>query len=463
MYFGVATAAYQIEGAWNVDGRGACIWDTFSHTPGKIAGDQNGDVADDHYHRYAQDIQLLQSLGIKHYRFSLSWSRILPTGKVQPVNQAGVDFYNRILNLLQQANIEPLVTLYHWDLPQALMDEYNGWIDARVIDDYRDWVALAFTLFGDRVKHWSTFNEPWVFCNLGYGNGVHAPGRCSNRTLCPEGDSATEPYLCAHNILLSHAQAVHVFRQYFPPGSASISMTMNADWAEPLTTSPQDIEAADRHMQFFLGWFADPLYFGDYPLVMRQRLNGTLPVFTAEQQKMLQGSIDFFGLNHYSSFYCANNPNPGPHDAEATIGSHEKNGVPIGVQADSDWLFVVPWGVRKILNWISQRYHYPPIVITEEGVDVPNESNFPLSQALNDTFRVNYFQSYLHEVECAYFIDHVNIIGYNAWSLMDNFEWADGYSKRFGIVYVDYANDLQRHVKDSARWLVNYFNLTSSL
>lgn len=457
--WGAATAAYQIEGAYKEGGRGLSIWDTFSHTPGKTANGDTGDVADDSYHRFEQDIALAQQMGITHYRFSIAWSRILPNGDF-PVNKEGVEFYNKLINTLISKGIEPFVTLYHWDLPQALEDKYEGWLDERSVAAFSRYAEVCFLNFGDRVKNWLTFNEPLTFVGLGYAYGIHAPGRCSDRSRCAKGNSGTEPYIVAHNVLKAHGRAVAIYRELKQATDkildGKIGITLNVDWAEPLTNSQADKDAAERLLQFNLAWFADPVFFGKYPDVMVQNVGGRLPSFTAEESALIKGSWDFFGLNHYTSKYAAQ-PNwgfsPGSYDGDTWVATTTtgSNGKPIGVRADSEWLYVVPWGFRSLLNWVAERYGNPGIFVTENGCDVPDESSLPLDKALKDDFRVDFYKEYIGNMSLA-IEDGVDVRGYFAWSLLDNFEWADGYSKRFGLHYVDYKDGLKRYAKDSAKW-----------
>ncbi|KAL9646987.1 hypothetical protein ABK040_013843 [Willaertia magna] len=460
--FGTATAAYQIEGAWNEDGKGPNIWDWFSHIPGKIANNDNGDVADDHYHQVKSDIEIMKKLGLKNYRMSISWSRIIPTGLIKDgINQKGIDHYNNEINQLVDNGINVYITLYHWDLPLGIHQRYNGWLNASaIVPAFTEYADLCFGLFGDRVKEWITFNEPWVTAWLGYGTGGNSPGRCTGCNI-NGGNSSTEPYIVAHNQLLAHAQTVKLFREkYQKKQNGKIGITLNSNFNEPISNDQKDIEAAERQQQFDLGWFADPVVFGDYPQVMKDLVGDRLPKFTPEEKNLLKGSLDFFGLNHYTSNYVKHNDGPQPAPEKRTwetdsraIKLTEKDGKVIGILADSDWLYVVPWGIRKILNWIDHRYNGIPIYITENGVDAPKESSLPVQTALNDTFRVDYLRSYINEVSKAILIDNCNVQAYFCWSLMDNFEWADGYSKRFGIVYVDYkSNGLPRYFKNSALW-----------
>jgi beta-glucosidase len=472
--WGVATAAYQIEGAHNQDGRSPSIWDKFSHS-GRILSGENGDVATDHYHRWHEDVQLMKKLGVQSYRFSISWTRVLPDGscsvpgdlKTCNLNDKGVEYYTQLIDALLEAGIEPYVTIYHWDLPQILLDRYNGWLSPNVVQDYIDYATLLFQTFGGKVNNWITFNEPYVFCTHGYKSGLHAPGWLL-------GD---KKYLCGHHVLQAHAKVVDIFRKEYKRDGGRIGLTMNAFWYEPYDTNIRSKslysssyplclnlkishlagkEAAQRAVEFELGWFADPIHLGDYPPVMRERLGKNLPEFTPEEKQLLKGSSDFFGLNHYTTWWAMDNP----------LSKHDKGVIPtpwrpfrfIGPKADGVWLFVVPWGFRKLLNWISERYSHPSIIITENGVSAPKEHSNPVTDVLNDDFRVSYFRDYLSEMKAAMEQDNVNIAGYFAWSLLDNFEWTDGYSKRFGLIYVDYKNNCTRHVKKSAYKLSAYFN-----
>lgn len=384
----------------------------------------------------------------------------------------GIKFYKGILEHLLDNGIEPFVTLFHWDLPHNLDEQHNGWLNSSIVNAFDLYARVCFQHFGGLVKHWLTFNEPLSFCWLGYGSGLHAPGRCSDRSRCTAGNSQLEPYIAGHNVLLSHARAVKSFRQMLGHDSKQqIGIALNADWAEPWNaSSPADIAASERHMQFQLAWLADPIYFGDYPASMKERLPH-LPKFSRLEQWLLKGSTDFFGINHYSSKYVkdGSHNNNDPSDAEKVIKLYyDKDGLPIGPRADSEWLWVVPWGMRKLLSWIDQRYHYPIIYVTENGVNVPGESKIyedatrsnedtqALARALNDTFRVKYYEDYLAEVKKAIELDGVDVRGYFAWSFVDNFEWADGYDKRFGLHFIDYNNNLKRHPKQSAKWFAQF-------
>ncbi len=439
--WGCATSAYQIEGAHGKDGKGPSIWDEFVQAPGRIKNNDHGNIAIDHYHRFKEDVALIKAQGFKVYRFSIAWPRVIPSGKGE-VNEAGIQFYNDLIDELLANDIEPWVTLYHWDLPQALQEEYGGWLDPQVVEHFKEYAKLCFERFGDRVKHWITFNEPWVITILGYGQGAFAPGRKSN----------SEPYLSGHHILLSHAHAVDLYRNQFAHQKGTIGITNNCDWREPRTDQPQDIAAAQRALEFFLGWFADPVYKGDYPQVMRDRLGERLPTFTDTEKALLKGSSDFFGLNHYTTMYAADGEGKSQDNIKGNGGISEDQDVILS--QDESWELtamewaVVPWGCRKLLEWISDRYDSPDIYITENG--------FACDDALIDgqiddsNTRLKYFNQYL--CACHKAIEKgVNLKGYYAWSMFDNFEWAHGYGSRFGINYVDYET-LERIPKESAKW-----------
>jgi beta-glucosidase len=443
--WGTATSAYQIEGGYLEQGKGPSIWDAFVSIPGKIEGSDTGNIACDHFNKYKEDIKLLKELGVNAYRFSISWSRILPSGKGE-INEEGIQFYNRIIDELIENGITPWVTLYHWDLPLALQLEDDGWLSESLVEHFVNYAEVCFKHFGDRVKNWITFNEPWVVAILGHGHGVFAPGRTS----------VDEPYKVAHNILLAHAHTVQKYRNEYKHQSGTIGITNNCDWREPLTQSEKDVEAAERALLFFLGWFADPVYKGDYPQVMKERLGNRLPSFTAEQKALLKGSSDFFGLNHYTTMYASHSDGSNQDmDVHGNGGLAEDQDVQLTI--DKEWELtemkwaVVPWGCRKLLKWIDERYDHPDIYITENGCAYPDEI---VNGVVEDQKRITYFDGYLKA--CAKAIDEgIKLKGYFAWSFMDNFEWSSGYSKRFGIYYIDFET-LERIPKASANWFKDF-------
>lgn len=441
--WGTATASYQIEGGWLEGGKGLSIWDIFAHTPGKILDGTNGDVASDHYHRYREDVALMAAMGIRAYRFSIAWPRLLPAGRGAP-NKEGIRFYSGLIDALLECGIEPWVTLYHWDLPAALQVECDGWLGAGIADDFATYAGLCFEQFGNRVKRWITFNEPWVVSLLGHGEGVFAPGRVSN----------SEPYLVGHNILRAHGKAVALYRDRFQGRQGGlIGMVNNCDWREPASDSREDRDAAERAVQFFLGWFADPLYCGNYPEVMRRRVGARLPRFSPEERSRIRGSSDFFGLNHYSTMYVSR-PLPGEKVRFAATG---KGGIAgdqgIRLAADPSWPTttmgwgVVPWGFRKLLHWIHDRYDAPDIVVTENGCSLDDRV---VDGEVRDEARIDYLRAYLQECHEA-IREGVKVKGYFLWSLMDNWEWASGFTKRFGLYHVDFPTG-KRTPKSSVAW-----------
>ncbi|TKV97466.1 hypothetical protein SEVIR_9G496400v4 [Setaria viridis] len=460
--FGTAAAAYQYEGAVKVDGRGQTIWDTFAHTFGKISDFSNADVAVDQYHRFQEDVQLMADMGMDAYRFSIAWSRIFPNGTGQ-VNQAGIDHYNKVINALLSKGIQPYVTLYHWDLPQALEDRYNGWLDRQIVNDFAAYAETCFKAFGDRVKHWITINEPHTVAVQGYDAGLHAPGRCSVllHLYCKSGNSGTEPYIVAHNFILAHATVSDIYRRkYKATQNGQLGIAFDVIWYEPMTNSTIDIEATKRAQEFQLGWFADPFFFGDYPATMRTRVAERLPKFTAEEAALVKGALDFVGINHYTTFYTRHNDtniigvllNDTLADTGTISLPFDKNGKPIGDRANSIWLYIVPSGMRKLMNYVKERYNSPPVYITENGMDDSNNPFTSIKDALKDSKRIKYHNDYLTNLAASIKEDGCDVRGYFAWSLLDNWEWAAGYTSRFGLYFVDYRDNLKRYPKNSVQW-----------
>jgi beta-glucosidase/6-phospho-beta-glucosidase/beta-galactosidase len=298
--WGVATSSYQIEGAAHEGGRGLSIWDTFCEKEGEIADGSNGDVACDHYHRFKEDVQLMKTLNIKAYRFSISWPRILPNGNNMEINPEGLAFYNALIDELLLHDIEPWITLYHWDLPQALEDEYGGWLSRKIVDDFGRYASICFQSFGDRVKRWITINEPWTVAVQAYSDGTKAPGRLGNPQV--------EVYVAAHHLLLAHARAAKIYKQIFAFQKGTIGISNCGDFRYPLNPESQDDrDAAERAMVFQYAWFTDPLVLGDYPKEMRERIGNRLPTFSKAERLEMIGSLDFQGLNHYSTLYASSN------------------------------------------------------------------------------------------------------------------------------------------------------------
>ncbi|KAK7063678.1 glycoside hydrolase family 1 protein [Favolaschia claudopus] len=455
--WGFATASFQIEGSTNADGRGKSIWDDFSRIPGKTLDGRNGDDATDSYKLWQEDIALLARYGVKSYRFSLSWSRIIPLGgRKDPINPKGIEFYSNFIDALLANNIIPFVTLYHWDLPQALHDRYGGWLNKdEIVQDYANYAKVCFENFGDRVKFWLTMNEPWCVSILGYGRGVFAPGRSSDRTRSPEGDSSTEPWIVGHSVILAHAHAVKVYREEFKPRQGGqIGITLNGDWQMPYDDSPENVAAAQHALDVAIGWFADPIYLGQYPAYMQQILGNRLPQFTPAELAVVKGSSDFYGMNTYTTNLCRAG---GDDEFQGFVDYTftRPDGTQLGNQAHCGWLQDYPEGFRALLNYLWKRYRMP-IYVTENGFSVKNESDKPKEVAVKDLERVNYYRGVTSNLQAAILEDGVDIRAYLAWSLLDNFEWADGYVTRFGVTYVDY-NTQERIPKDSAMFIVKWF------
>ncbi|WJX57387.1 Beta-glucosidase 40 [Trifolium repens] len=469
--FGTASSAFQYEGAVKEDGRGdglgLSVWDTFSHSPGKIQRNSNADIAVDQYHRYEEDIQLMKDMGMDAYRFSISWTRIFPNGS-GVVNQAGIDHYNKLIDALLAKGIEPYVTLYHWDLPQALEDKYNGWLSPLIIKDFAAYAETCFQKFGDRVKHWITFNEPHTFAMMGYDVGQHAPGRCSIllHKLCRSGNSAIEPYIVAHNVLLSHSIVADIYRKKYQKIQAGfVGISLDVIWFESATNSKEDIEATQRALDFTLGWFLDPLIFGDYPKSMKSRVGRRLPKFTKSQSSLVKGSFDFVGINHYTTFYAMHNGSntlrAALHDYISDAGALTIpfNGTEIiGEKANSLWLYIVPQGMRSLMNHIKHKYGNPLVIITENGMDDPNDPSISIKDALNDVKRITYHNDYLSNLLASIKEDGCNVNGYFVWSLLDNWEWQAGYTSRFGLYFIDYNDNLKRYPKKSVEWFKKFLN-----
>ncbi|XP_034222467.1 beta-glucosidase 24-like [Prunus dulcis] len=462
--FGAASASYQYEGAAFEDGRGPSIWDNFTHQyPEKIADGTNGDVAINQYHRYKEDLAIANNIGLDAYRFSISWSRLLPNGTLSGgVNQAGIEYYNKLINETIRQGLKPFATIFHWDLPQALEEEFGGLLSRQIVHYFRDYADLCFREFGDRVKYWITLNEPYTVSNMGYAIGTFAPGRCSNwqQLNCTGGNSAREPYLVTHHLLLSHAAAVQVYRnKYQASQKGVIGITLVSHWFKPVSEAPHHRNAATRALDFMFGWFMEPITSGHYPHSMRHLVGDRLPPFKEEESKLLAGSFDFLGLNYYTTYYASyaghnNSVKPSYVTDPRVNQSPELNGVLIGPQAGSSWLYVYPKGIHDLLVYVKKKYNDPIIYITENGVDELDDPNLSLVEALNDTDRIDYYHRHICYVQAA-IKDGVKVKGFFAWSLLDNFEWASGYTVRFGLNYVDFKDGLKRYEKRSAQWFKN--------
>uniref|UniRef100_A0A2A4JUL2 beta-glucosidase n=1 Tax=Heliothis virescens TaxID=7102 RepID=A0A2A4JUL2_HELVI len=502
--FGVATSAYQVEGAWNVSGKGESIWDRLTHEhPEDIFDHSNGDIADGCYYKVKEDVRLMKDLGISFYSFSAIVIIIFIYLILSKVNEDGIRYYNELIDELIHNNITPALTMYHWDLPQYL-GEMGGWTNPLMADYFVDYARVLLDNFGSKVKLWMTFNEPLSFC----------------RQYDPYG---TKDYLCGHNVLRAHGMVYRMFeKEYRDKIGGEMSIVISFSWSEPHSDSKEDQTAAETDRQFGYGWFANPIFseVGDYPAIMRSVVDenskqqgfarSRLPYFTPQEVKMLRGSWDYLALNHYTTFMVKHRPKK--NDSEPTyindinVESYQKDDWP---KTNSSWLKVVPWGFRKALNWIKLAYKNPKVLVTENGrstqpglsdidrisyIDeylramhsamyedgcnvVPwgfrkalnwiklayknpkvlvTENGRSTQPGLSDIDRISYIDEYLRAMHSAMYEDGCNVIGYTYWSFLDNFEWSRGYSERFGLIEVDYKSpNLTRTPRQSAKYFTN--------
>ncbi|XP_040958601.1 beta-glucosidase 46 [Gossypium hirsutum] len=465
-FFGTSSSAYQYEGAYLANGKGLNNWDVYSHKPGNLIVDgSNADIAVDHYHRYLEDIDLMHSLGVNSYRFSISWARILPKGRFGEINEAGIKFYNNLIDGLLLKGIEPFVTLTHMDFPQELEDRYGSWLSPESQEDFAYYADICFKSFGDRVKYWVTFNEPSFQVKFGYQAGTFPPSRCSKPFgNCTYGDSEKEPFITAHNIILAHIAAVHIYRtKYQATQGGSIGIVLHCFWYEPISNSVADKLAAERAQSFSINWFLDPIIFGRYPQEMQDILGSILPEFSTTEKQKLNKGLDFIGINHYTSYYVqdcmfsACEPGPGTSKMEGYCAqSSQKNGTPIGEPTELAGRNVYPQGMEKIVTYLKDRYHNVPMIITENGYGDMNKPNSTTESLLHDVERIKYLAGYLDALSTA-IRKGADVRGYFVWSLLDNFEWNSGYTIRFGLHHVDYET-LRRTPKSSATWYRNFIS-----
>ncbi|CAH1447510.1 unnamed protein product [Lactuca virosa] len=450
--FGAGTSAYQVEGAVLEDGRSLSIWDTFVHSGFPLYNGPNGDIACDGYHKYKEDIELMADTGLEAFRFSISWSRLIPNGRGS-INVKGLQFYNDFINRLIGHGIQPHVTLNHFDLPQILEDEYRGWLSRKSVKDFVAYADVCFREFGDRVSHWTTLNEPNALALGGYDVGVTPPGRCSfpfGEFNCSEGDSTTEPYLAAHHMLLAHASAVRLYwEKYSVVQHGSVGMDLMATWFEPYTNTIEDIKATERVMAFNLGWFLNPLVNGEYPKIMKKNAGNRIPTFTKLESETIKGSFDFIGINHYGIAYVKDHPSSLEMDNRDAIEDTAATLIYSGGEIIPSQFPVIPLTLQKLLNFLKDEYGNPSVYIHENGqVQQHNGS-------LIDTPRVEYLHAYIGSVLDA-LRNGSNTHGYFVWSFLDLFEM-DGYNSSFGMYYVDRDDkELTRYPKLSSQWYGNF-------
>jgi beta-glucosidase len=433
--WGVATSAYQIEGATKADGRGECVWDRFCSTPGKIADQSNAEVACDHYNRWREDIALMKWLGVSTYRFSIGWPRVFPTGK-GTVNKAGLDFYDKLVDGLLEAGIRPFVTLNHWDIPQALQDA-GGWPARDTAKAFADYAAVVGDRLGDRVRDFVTHNEPWCVAHLGFENGEHAPG-------LKDPPSALR---AAHHLMLSHGMATQALRATAP--NAEVGIVLNLVPGYPASPSSADQEATQRFDGFFNRWYLDPLYRSEYPQdAIEERLRqghlkeASLPYIKPGDMKLISTPTDFLGINYYSRAICRSDLVSESDNAPRTIAEPGPE-----AKTDMGWE-VYPDGLRVLLERVTRDYSPKKLYVTENGcayATAPDQTGH-----IADNQRTEYLRGHFQAIHAA--IEHgVPLAGYFCWSMLDNFEWAYGYAKRFGLFWVDYETQ-KRIPKASAHW-----------
>nr|ABS30827.1 myrosinase [Brassica oleracea] len=471
--FGVASSAYQIEGG---RGRGVNVWDGFSHRyPEKSGSDlKNGDTTCESYTRWQKDVDVMGELNATGYRFSFAWSRIIPKGKVsRGVNQGGLDYYHKLIDALLEKNITPFVTLFPWDLPQTLQDEYEGFLNRTVIDDFRDYADLCFKEFGGKVKNWITINQLYTVPTRGYAIGTDAPGRCSPEVdeKCYGGNSSTEPYIVAHNQLLAHAAAVDVYRTKYKFQKGKIGPVMITRWFLPFDKTDQaSRDAANRMKEFFLGRFMDPLTKGRYPDIMREIVGSRLPNFTEAEAELVAGSYDFLGLNYYTTQYAQPKPNPvtwANHTAMMDPGakltynnSRGENLGPLFVKDEKNGnAYYYPKGIYYVMDYFKNKYNNPLIYITENGFSTPGKET--REEAVADSKRIDYLCSHLCFLRKVIREKGVNIKGYFAWALGDNYEFCKGFTVRFGLSYVNWTDLNDRNLKKSGKWYQSFINGTT--
>ncbi|WP_042454671.1 glycoside hydrolase family 1 protein [Neobacillus dielmonensis] len=453
--WGSASAAYQVEGAWNEDGKGISNWDEFVRIPGKTFKGTTGDVAVDHYHRYQEDVRLMAEMGLKAYRFSVAWSRIYPQGNGE-VNEKGLQFYDNLINELKKHNIEPILTIYHWDMPQALQEEYGGWESRRIIEDFTNYAVTLFKRYGDRVKYWVSLNEQNIFTSHVWKDGTHPPGKTDEKLF----------YQVNHHANLANASIIKAFRQYVPDGEIGPSFAYTPAYAA--TSKPEDILAAENAEDFLSHWWMDVYAWGEYPIAVWNELErkGIAPTLEEGDAELLKsGKPDFMGVNYYQTKTYEVNPldgvgGEGIMNRTGVKGTTRPTGIPGAYKTfanphlqTSNWDWAIdPTGLRIGLRRITSRYRLP-ILISENGLG--EYDKLEQGDMVNDDYRIDYLRAHIKAIQEA-ITDGVDMIGYCTWSFTDLLSWLNGYQKRYGFVYVNQHeegdHDLRRLKKKSYFW-----------
>lgn len=423
--WGVATAAYQIEGSVEADGRGESIWDRFSHTPGKTNQGETGDVTCDHYNRWAQDIAVMKELGVTGYRFSIAWPRVIPTG-IGEVNQPGLDFYDRLVDALLNAGITPFPTLYHWDLPQALEDA-GGWPHRDTAYAFADYAGVVADRLGDRVHDWWTINEPWCITELGYGTGEHAPGRTNKH----------DAIVAAHHVLLAHGLGMEAVRSAAP--SSRVGIVINTEAHVARSAHPADLAAAELAHALKPGWYIDPVMRGEYPAAAVEYHGWDQAEVHSSDMATIAAPMDHLGINYYTRHIS--------HDPTVDDSARPPPIVDADLPRTTMGWEVYPAGLRDVLVRLNDEYDLPMTYVAENGVAFVDEV---AAGAVHDEHRRQYLEAHFAAAAEAR-VAGVPLHGYFVWTLMDNFEWQNGYDQRFGLVRIDYESQ-ERIIKDSGHW-----------
>ncbi|XP_058741023.1 furostanol glycoside 26-O-beta-glucosidase-like [Vicia villosa] len=448
--FGVGTSALQIEGSAHEGGRGPSVWDSiFMSEKATIKDIDKCGTMIDHYKRYSEDVKLLKKLGINSYRFSIAWSRIFPDGTLEGgINQEGIDFYNKLIDELLANGITPFVTILHFDYPLSLFTK-GGFLNPSIIKHFKDYSDVLFKAYGDRVKHWTTFNELEITAIFNYMHGfdIPIPENCQITKEC------RDVYTLMHICLISHGESVKLYREkYQAKQGGEIGIVLSIEDYIPFSRKPEDVAATVRLRDFSTGWILDPLFNGDYPTSMKELVRDRLPKFTEEEKRLIKGSLDFIGINYYRSFFGKDEPNKflikglDNYDSLAIKQVFNDEGIILGIRDNATMSFVNPQGLYNVLVFLKKTYNNPKIYITENGI-----ASGTISQPLKDKHRMDYIATHINYVKRA--LDAgVNVKGFFVWSAFDTFEFHQGFSDKWGLIYIDFADNLKRVPKQSARW-----------